>query len=154
MKARFLQVAGCVVFLDQLTKYLVVQYAYYLPLKVLSFFNLILTQNRGISFGILNVSTPWVFWLITFLAIVIVLIILKVLWHQPVACQGLSLSLIIGGAIGNIVDRLFRGAVVDFLDFHLYNYHWPAFNIADGAIVVGVFFLMVDIYLNEKKSAS
>ena len=64
------------------------------------------------------------------------------------------LSMIMGGAIGNIVDRFWHGAVVDFLDFHLYNYHWPAFNVADSSIVIGVFLLMLDNYFDEKNHSS
>lgn len=145
-------ISGLVVFLDQLTKTFILTHANDLPLEIFSGFNLVLAWNRGISFGLFNLSADWVFWGITVLASLVSVGIFVFLWRQKKTPLLLPLSMILGGAIGNIMDRLYRGAVVDFLDFHLYNYHWPAFNIADSAIVVGVMILMWINYRDEKRN--
>ena len=147
-------VSSVVIALDQLTKFLILQNVNALPFKVFPFFNLVLAWNRGISFGLFNHHTPWVFWVLTGLAIVIVLGIFIHMLFQTHTQKIIYLSMIMGGAIGNIVDRFWHGAVVDFLDFHLYNYHWPAFNVADSSIVIGVFLLMLDNYFDEKNHSS
>ena len=143
-------ISGTVIALDHITKALILKYACALPIEVSPFFNLVLTWNRGISFGFFNLSADWVFWMITLLASIVSIGIFIFLWGQKKGPLILPLSMVMGGAIGNIIDRLYRGAVVDFLDFHLYNYHWPAFNVADSAIVVGVMILMWTNYRDAK----
>ncbi|MDR0632252.1 MAG: signal peptidase II [Holosporaceae bacterium] len=104
---------------------------------VLPFFNIVRVENRGITFGLLSgVLPPFVFALIS-LAMIVSLCV----WAKNHALYRLPVSLIAGGAIGNLVDRAVHKAVIDFLDFHLLTYHWPAFNIADSAIVIGAFVL-------------
>jgi signal peptidase II len=144
-------ISGIVILLDQVTKNLILKYANDLPLEVFSGFNLVLAWNRGISFGLFNLSSSWVFWIITLLATLVSVGIFVFLWQQKKSPLILPLSMVLGGAIGNIIDRLTLGAVVDFLDFHLYNYHWPAFNVADSAIVVGVMILIWINYRDEKR---
>ena len=124
------------------------------PVDVVTpFFNVVLSGNRGVSFGLFNNNAAMNTAIFTTLAAAIVVAL--VAWlrraHSPVI--RLALGLIIGGAIGNAVDRLTRGAVVDFLDFHLGDWHWFAFNIADAAICLGVVALLLDGLLARPKAA-
>lgn len=124
------------------------------PVAVVApFFNLVLTGNRGMSFGLFNTNAAMNTAVFTVLAAVIVIALL--VWlrraHNPVI--RLALGMIIGGAIGNVIDRLMRGAVVDFLDFHIGNWHWYAFNVADAAICLGVIALLLDGLLARPKAA-
>ncbi len=138
--------AGAVVALDQLTKWLVLA-AFEEPpfgIVVLPVFNLVLVWNRGISFGMFNQESALGPWLLIALAVAIVVGLLVWLRQLDSVWPVSAIGLVIGGAIGNSIDRLRFGAVVDFLDFHLMGYHWPAFNVADTAIVVGVGGLLVD----------
>lgn len=120
---------------------------------VTPFFNLVLTGNRGMSFGLFNTNAAMNTAVFTALAaaIVIALIVWLRRAHSPTI--RLALGLIIGGAIGNVIDRLIRGAVVDFLDFHLGDWHWFAFNVADAAICLGVVALLLDGLLARPKAA-
>lgn len=112
------------------------------PIEVTSFFNLVLVWNKGVSFGMFG-SGDFTTVLSLFAAAVTVILI-GWLWKTTSTLLSLSISLIIGGAIGNIIDRIRFGAVVDFLDFHALGYHWPAFNVADAAICVGVVLIFLD----------
>ncbi len=106
---------------------------------VTPFFNLVLVFNAGASFSFLADAGGWQKWFFVVLALGISLWLLGMLrQHAQERLMPAALSLILGGAIGNVVDRLRFDAVVDFLDFHLAGYHWPAFNVADSAITVGV----------------
>jgi signal peptidase II len=113
----------------------------------------VLTGNRGMSFGLFNTNAAMNTAVFTVLAAAIVIALL--VWmrraHNPV--MRLALGMIIGGAIGNVIDRLMRGAVVDFLDFHLGAWHWYAFNVADAAICLGVIALLLDGLLARPKAA-
>ncbi len=151
-----LVLAFAVIVLDQATKlwiyqYLVVDGVRAVP--VLPFFNLVTVWNYGVSFGMFNTgaeTTAWIFSLLA-LAISSALVVWLVRTDQ-VLLTG-ALGLIIGGAIGNVIDRLRFGAVFDFLDFHAFGWHWPAFNVADSAITVGVAVLFVDsLFGNEGES--
>lgn len=138
-------VAG-VTFLDQLTKWWIVETVMNPPrvIEITSFFNLVLGWNRGISFGFFNNDSPlnsWVLPLVTGL-IICFLAIWLVRAGNLLVCS--ALGLIIGGALGNLIDRLRYGAVADFLDVHAFGYHWPAFNVADSAITVGACILVWD----------
>jgi signal peptidase II len=120
---------------------------------VTPFFNLVLTGNRGMSFGLFNTNAAMNTAVFTVLAaaIVVGLIVWLRRAHSPMV--RLALGLIIGGAVGNVIDRLVRGAVVDFLDFHLGAWHWFAFNLADAAICLGVVALLLDGLLARPKAA-
>ena len=113
--------------------------------EVTPFFNLVLVYNRGVSFGLLSNDSSFGPYILAGLAIAIALAIYYFLLRKTdkrimvIAC-----GLIIGGAFGNALDRLVYGAVVDFLDFHIAGYHWPSFNVADCAIVVGAFLIAYD----------
>lgn len=112
-------------------------------IPVTPFFNLAVSWNRGVSFGLLSAESPVTPWLLSMLALIIVAFV--VIWgireRRPITAT--ALGFIAGGALGNVVDRLRHGAVTDFLDFHAAGYHWPTFNFADTAIFVGVALLVV-----------
>lgn len=130
---------------DQVTKWLVVEALADGPnVEVTSFFNLVLVGNRGISFGVLNSGAAHNRWLLSGLAILIGAGLLVWLVRERRALPRLAIFAVLGGALGNLIDRLRLGYVVDFLDFHVGTYHWPAFNVADSAIVVGAILLLID----------
>ena len=112
-----------------------------------SFLDLVVTCNRGVSFGLFNGGQGT----LLFAALAAVIVAALLWWLSRTREAGLQLAIgaVIGGAIGNIVDRLVRGAVVDFLDFHLGDLHWFAFNVADTAICLGVLFIALDGLLGE-----
>jgi signal peptidase II len=139
-----LSVAAVVVVVDQLTKLWilgVIDAGTGVP--VTGFFNIILTFNTGISFSLFQSPTwgPWVFSILS-LAVVVGLAI----WLRRAQTRWLAVALggVIGGAVGNTVDRMAHGGVVDFLDLHVAGYHWPAFNAADSAIVGGVVMILAE----------
>ena len=141
-----------IVALDQVTKLAILGrdvVDVYPEMEITSFLNLVLVQNKGISFGLF--SRYEVGWLISILTIGIVVVLF--IWMRKLerAILALPFSLIIGGAIGNLIDRLSYGFVVDFIDFHFFGWHWPAFNIADSAITVGVIFLLIASFSNNFK---
>jgi len=117
---------------------------YILVDEVTSFFNLVMTCNRGVSFGMFNRESDYGPLLLTGLAVVIIIALSVWLWRATTRTSVLALGMIIGGAAGNVVDRVRFGAVVDFLDFHAFGYHWPAFNIADSAVCVGAAILVLE----------
>jgi signal peptidase II len=116
---------------------------------VTPFFNVLLVWNRGVTFGLLNDpgTSRW-----ALIGISLVVVGALVFWLAKVAHTRLAVALgaIIGGAIGNVVDRLHHGAVVDFLDFHLAGAHWPVFNLADSGIVLGAGLMMWDAFFPPK----
>ena len=106
--------------------------------EVTSFFNLVLVLNHGVTFGLLQQSEQAGVWLLSGAAVLICLYLLW-LWRQSqTRFEAMLLMAVIGGALGNVIDRMRFGGVIDFLDFHLFGYHWPAFNLADTAIVLGI----------------
>lgn len=117
--------------------------------EVTPFFNLVAVWNRGVSFGLLASDDPMTPYYLSGFAIVVVIGLLVWLARAPSQLLRISLGLIIGGAIGNVIDRLRYSAVVDFIDWHVFGYHWPAFNLADSAISVGVVFLLFDSFLGD-----
>jgi signal peptidase II len=114
------------------------------PIEVTGFFNLVMVWNRGISFGLLDGGGAWMPWVLALIALGVVAGLIVWLRRVDRGYLAVAIGLVIGGAIGNLIDRLRFGAVADFLDFHLWGYHWYAFNIADSAIVIGVIVLLVD----------
>ncbi|HSC77458.1 MAG TPA: signal peptidase II, partial [Candidatus Acidoferrales bacterium] len=111
------------------------------------FFNFTHLQNRGAAFGLFADSDSSLVqtFLIAF-SVAALLLVLFLLWRGvSSAWSGWGLGLILGGALGNLIDRLRAGSVVDFLDFHLGRYHWPAFNLADSAVVIGAIALIIEV---------
>ncbi len=119
---------------------------------VTDFFNLVLTYNRGVSFGLLYHHHDLMPLALSALALIIVTALLVWLWRQENRLVAVAIGLVVGGAIGNVVDRLRYGGVVDFLDFHAMGYHWPAFNVADSSIVLGVGLLLLDALITGRSS--
>jgi len=144
-----LALAAVVVVADQIVKWWVIGAFGADPYggEVLPIFNLVLVWNRGISFGMFGGGTapPWLLSVVA-LGVTLALIV----WLRRVETRWLAaaIGLVIGGALGNVIDRLVYGAVADFLDVHWGDHHWPAFNLADAAISVGVAILLIDALLN------
>ncbi len=122
---------------------------------IAGFFDLTLLYNRGAAFGFLAEAGGWQRWIFTALAIVMSIVLIIWIKRTPLPIWWLNcgLALILGGALGNLYDRVMQGKVVDFLSFHFGNYSFPAFNIADIAISCGAFLLIVDMLFFEKKRA-
>ena len=139
-------VSAVVLLVDWLTKWWIVSTVMQPPriIEVTPFFNLVMGWNFGISFGFLNSTPALSEWLLPMVVVVITGALGVWLYRTDRLRPALSLGLIIGGALGNLVDRLRFGAVADFLDFHAFGVHWPAFNIADSAITVGAVVLILD----------
>ena len=141
-----------VIALDQITKVVVsriLQVHETVPV-IRGLFNLVHLRNRGIAFGLLNrPGNDYVFYLLTIVTMGAVLLML--FWFTRLRDEDrrikFGLSLIMGGAVGNLIDRLRLKEVIDFLDFHIGPYHWPAFNVADSAITVGTIWLAIAIIL-------
>jgi signal peptidase II len=119
---------------------------------VTDFFNLVMVWNPGVSFGMLQVDQAHMRLVLSVFAIIVSAGFLIWLWREPRPSIAFPLGLIAGGALGNVCDRLRFGAVADFLDFHVAGYHWPAFNLADSAITIGVILLLVDQFFIANKS--
>lgn len=114
------------------------------PVPVTPFFNLVMVWNHGISFGLFRQSHDMGPYILASLSFVISLFFAVWLFRARTLPLALALGAVIGGALGNAVDRLRHGAVVDFLDFHAFGWHWPAFNFADSFIVLGIAFVVID----------
>ncbi|HEX5078634.1 MAG TPA: signal peptidase II [Geminicoccaceae bacterium] len=148
-----LTVALLLLALDQLSKWIALDLLDLAarPITVTSFFNLVMVWNRGVSFGMLDSLGAFAPWLLSGVALAVVIGLLFWLKRSEHAMTAIGLGLVIGGAIGNALDRLRHGAVVDFLDFHLAGYHWPAFNLADAGICVGAGLIVVDGLLAPRR---
>lgn len=143
-----------VVVLDLATKQLALAYLEYAdPNPVLPFFDLTLLFNTGAAFSFLSDAGGWQRWF--FVLIAVAVSVFLVVWLQKTKRTywwlGLGLSLILGGAIGNLYDRIFQGYVVDFISLHYQNYYFPAFNLADSAITLGAAVLIIDMLFLEAK---
>jgi signal peptidase II len=139
---------------DQFTKVLIVGY-YHLgdSTFVTSFFNIVRVHNHGAAFSFLAGASGWQRWFFTALGVVAAVAIFWMLKkHAGQKLFSFAMACILGGAIGNVVDRVLYGYVVDFLDFHWSGMHFPAFNVADSAITVGAAFLILDELLRVKRS--
>ncbi|MCG8015177.1 MAG: signal peptidase II [Candidatus Thiodiazotropha sp. 'RUGA'] len=143
-----------VILLDQLTKQMADRMlTLYEPVYVLPIFDLTLLYNKGAAFSFLSDQGGWQRWFFTVLAIVVTTVLTVWLWRlkQQEKWVAVSLSLIIGGAIGNVIDRILFGHVIDFLHFHYQQHYWPAFNVADSAITLGVGIMLYDALVLAKR---
>jgi signal peptidase II len=151
---QWLGLAFIILLADQFTKVLVIGY-YHLgdSTYVTGFFNVVRAHNTGAAFSFLAGASGWQRWFFTALGVVAAAIILYMLKsHAGQKLFSFAMACILGGAIGNVVDRLMYGYVVDFLDFHWHGMHFPAFNVADSAITVGAICLILDELLRVRKS--
>ena len=143
---KWLALSALLVAADQITKYVAVQQlALNQIVAVTPFFNLVLVYNAGAAFSFLSDAAGWQRGFFIGIALVASAWIVYLLRRYPHQRRfALALSLVLAGAVGNVVDRMLHGAVIDFLDFHAYGYHWPAFNVADSAISCGAALLIWD----------
>ena len=170
---KWLWLSGAVIVLDQLTKlWIRVSVPAHQPIEVLPVFRIVFVKNDGAAapvrwlvegalsmtmglFGIEGDLGVWQRWFLTFIALVVSAVLIRWLYTLPRTehWTAIALALILGGALGNVIDRIALDYVVDFLDFHWAGYHFPAFNVADSAITVGAIMLIVDVirafYLNK-----
>ena len=162
-----------ILILDQLTKWLVLEYAIrpningageplglfawfgetarlpFTSIEITPFFNLVMVWNQGISFGLFQSETPYIL-----IGLALAISALFAFWLSKATgwVQAIALGLVIGGALGNVIDRFRFGAVADFFDFHAFGWHYPAFNIADSCIVIGIALLLYDgLFLEPKR---
>lgn len=144
-----------IIFLDQISKWSIIHFLHvHESVTVSGFFNLVHVRNRGMAFGLMNrPDFDAGFYLLT--VATVVAIVLLLVWFFKLKNEdariAFGLSLILGGAVGNLIDRLRFREVIDFLDFHLSQYHWPSFNVADSAITVGTFWVVIILIFYQKK---
>jgi len=143
---RWLRLSALVVGLDQATKWLAVgMLDPYRPVPLVPLLNLTLMYNEGAAFSFLANAGGWQRWFLTGFALVMsaVLVIWLLRLRSRERLTAAALSLAVGGAMGNLIDRVLTGRVVDFIDFYIGDWHWPAFNVADSAIILGVGLLLL-----------
>jgi signal peptidase II len=145
--------------LDRFTKWLIESHvAFTDTFRVIpGFFDIVHSENRGVAFGLFNDgATNWSTGLLSLFALIAVLVIAALLWNgarlDRLSLAGLSL--ILGGAAGNLFDRIAWGRVTDFLEFYIGDYHWPTFNIADSAIVIGSGLLLIELLRAKRQTAN
>ncbi len=152
---RWYVLAVFVVLLDQFTKYIISGRFYYGEvLPVVDFLNLTLVYNTGAAFSFLSDASGWQRWFFSGLAAAVS--VLLVIWLARIRGRqkllSLALALILGGAVGNLWDRITLGYVIDFIDVYYRSYHWPAFNVADSAITVGAVLLIIENFISGKET--
>ena len=148
----WLGVSALAIVLDQASKYAILaRFSHGEARRVTDFFDLVLVYNPGAAFSFLAEHSGWQRWFFIILALVISAWMLTLMWrHRAEKLQPLAFALIVGGALGNVIDRLNFGAVVDFLYFHIGPYGWPAFNLADSAITLGVALMLWAQFLGSR----
>lgn len=130
--------------LDRIS-YFIVDREKFNTIAVAPFFNLVMVWNQGISFGLFDSNSPYVAMGLIGISLIISLMLVIWLALTHSALRSVAIGLVVGGAVGNVIDRVRFGAVADFLDFYWGQWHWPAFNLADSAIVVGAFLLALTL---------
>ena len=148
---RFIWISIVVFLLDQYSKYAVSgSMSLFQSIEVMPFFNLTYVHNYGAAFSFLDSAGGWQRWFFTAIAVAVSGVILWWLKQTPrnQTLLPVAFSFILGGALGNVYDRLMHGYVIDFLDFYIKDMHWPAFNIADSAIFIGAALLIIDMLKN------
>ena len=145
---KYYLIAAVIIITDQLSKWAAVKYLITGPIVVAPFFNLSLVFNSGGAFGFLSGASGWQNLFFVVVAIIVCFWIIAMVRRLNTSDTQtlLGLLLVFGGAIGNVIDRLRQGYVVDFIDLHYENWHWPAFNVADSAITIGAVLLVLDAF--------
>lgn len=141
----FLLFVLIIVIFDQVSKNWILQnFIPYMPQYITSFFNITLAFNTGAAFSILSGPAEWHAWFFIIFSSTMICILSVLIWRirENERKTGLGLSLILGGAISNLIDRINLGQVIDFIDLHIKTHHWPIFNLADSAICIGAFYLV------------
>jgi signal peptidase II len=151
MLNRWLALSALVIVLDQLAKYAITRhFQLNEALEIAPFFNLVLAHNQGAAFSFLHDAGGWQRWFFSAIAVIAsVWIVWLLRSHKEQKLFSFALAFIMGGALGNLIDRVAYGYVVDFLDFHWDTYHFAAFNLADSAITCGAGLLLLDSFLNK-----
>lgn len=152
-KWHYVLISIVVCFFDQLTKIMVVKkLTLYASIHILPQIDFTLMYNTGSAFSFLSTSGSWHLWFFLIFSLIMSVVICVWMLKTPLAesIQLLSLSLILGGAVGNLIDRIHYGHVIDFIDVYYNQYHWPAFNIADSAISVGAVLFLCYGLLSKK----
>jgi signal peptidase II len=151
---KWLWLSALVLVLDQASKWFMVSWlSLYETVAVMPFFNFTMAHNTGAAFSLLANAGGWQRWFFTIIAIVVSMVM--VVWLKRLTAnarlEAIAISLMLGGAIGNLIDRLMYGYVIDFVDLYNYfgTYHFPAFNIADSALCIGVTLLIIDTFKNK-----
>lgn len=155
-----LVVAAVVILVDQATKFAILEHygvsgecrRILDPVILTPFLNLILTCNSGVSFGLFAAGSPLMIWILAGVAVAIVGGLLVWLWRINRVFPALAIGLVIGGALGNVIDRVRYKSVVDFIDFHMEGWHFATFNAADAAISCGVALLLLDSLFGPRES--
>ena len=141
-----------ILFIDQLSKFLAVRFIdFKTTIEIFPFFNLVHIKNSGVSFGMFSNQSPYGPYLLALLSLGIVCVLSVLAYKATSSIQKFAFGLIIGGALGNVWDRLANKAVTDFLDFYIGNHHWPAFNLADVAIVAGAAIMLAEPFIKRDK---
>ncbi|MEK6731430.1 MAG: signal peptidase II [Pseudomonadota bacterium] len=145
-KLNWLFISAFVLVLDQWTKLIALKYLdMYIARPIMPFLNFTLAYNTGAAFSFLDAASGWQRWL--FIGIALSVAVLALIWllrsHNNEHLLPVALALIMGGAVSNVLDRIRLGSVVDFIDVYVKTWHWPAFNVADSAICIGVFILLL-----------
>jgi signal peptidase II len=151
---KWLWVSVVVLLVDQCTKLLAdAMLVLHQQVAVIPYLALFKAYNPGAAFSFLSDASGWQRWFFVVLAIIVIAVLLVWLWRLSAAeaATSLALSLILGGAVGNLIDRLVYGYVIDFIDVYYGSWHWPAFNVADAAISVGAFLLLLDAFRGNKQ---
>ncbi|KLV07614.1 MULTISPECIES: signal peptidase II [Photobacterium] len=153
---RWLWLAALVFIVDIASKLVVMntmEYGWPNRIELLPFFNLLYVHNYGAAFSFLSDAGGWQRWLFTAIALGVCALLVFWMRRSPASNKlaNSSYAMIIGGALGNLFDRMYHGFVVDFLDFYVGNYHWPAFNIADTAICIGAGLIIIEGLIDDKK---
>lgn len=152
---KWLWLSGLVIVLDQVSKWMISSsFSLYETLAVMPYFNLTLAHNTGAAFSFLAQAGGWQRWF--FVGLTTIISIVLFIWLKKLSStaklEAISISLILGGAIGNVIDRIYFGYVVDFLDFYYGTAHFAAFNIADSAICIGAGLLILDSFISKPES--
>ncbi len=153
---KWLWLSVLVIGLDQFTKVLAeTMLTYRDPVAIVPFFNLMLSYNPGAAFSFLSDAGGWQRWFFVVLALVVTTVITVWMYRLPPGQRwtAAALALVVGGALGNVIDRLVYGHVIDFLDVYVGHWHWPTFNVADSAITVGVAVLIIDGLFGNGRTA-
>jgi signal peptidase II len=148
----FLGIALIIIGLDQLSKYIARSNLVFATPKLLTnYWNWALNYNQGAAFSFLANEASWSKIVFGVIAVIVSIgLIYYILYRRYSIMNGLALSFILGGAVGNLVDRIIFGRVTDFIDWHYVSYHWPTFNVADSFITIGVVFLIAESIFKKK----
>ncbi|WMY95334.1 MAG: signal peptidase II [Arsenophonus sp.] len=148
----WLWLSALVFFVDICTKKIIFNnFELYSYITLMPYLNITYVRNYGVAFGFLANEKTWEFWFFVLIAIIICITLILIMYYQEIEkkINNIAYAIIIGGALGNLYDRVVYGFVIDFIDFHVNNLHWPTFNIADIAICIGAGLMILDHVINS-----